>query len=139
MSRYHRALRFALSHQANAYGFTLVVWSSGALAVWQLGKPDPGEVFAFLGGALVALSLIVALVFGIRQPFEDPQPPRLPFSAMHLASAPAAAAAGWALAVATSGTVGFFLASFAASGVYQLLLGLEVATALVPGHGRRRQ
>jgi hypothetical protein len=45
-SRYLRALRFALSHQANAYGFTLVVWGTGALAIWQLGKPDPGEVFA---------------------------------------------------------------------------------------------
>ncbi|HEY1564085.1 MAG TPA: hypothetical protein VGF72_05315 [Gaiellaceae bacterium] len=52
MSRYLHALRFALSNQANAYGFTLVVWGTGSLAIWQLGKPDPADVFAYLGGRL---------------------------------------------------------------------------------------
>jgi hypothetical protein len=137
-SRYLRALRFALSHQANAYGFTLVVWGTGALAIWQLGKPDPGEVFAFLAGALAAISLIVAFAFGLWRPFEDPQPPRRPFSAMHLASAPAAAATGWALTLSVSGVAGFFLAAFTASSVYQFLLGIEVAAGLAP-RGRRRK
>ena len=85
-ARYLYALRFALSSQANAYGFTLVIWGTGALATWQLGQPDPADVFAYLGGALVAVSLIVALVFGVRRPFEENEPPRRPFSAMHLAS-----------------------------------------------------
>lgn len=139
MSRYLHALRFALSNQANAYGFTLVVWGAGALAIWQLGKPDPADVFAYLGGALVSISLIVAVVFGIWHPFETPEPPRRPFSAMHLASAPAAAAAGWALTLLLDGAAGFFVAAFLAVGVYQLLLAVEVAVALAPRSGRPRR
>lgn len=132
MSRYLHALRFALSNQANAYGFTLVVWGTGALAIWQLGEPDPADVFAYLGGALVSISLIVAVVFGIWHPFQTPQPPRRPFSAMHLASAPAAAAGGWALTLVLDGAEGFFVAAFLAVGLYQLLLAVEVAAALAP-------
>jgi hypothetical protein len=139
VSRYLHALRFALSNQANAYGFTLVVWGTGALAIWQLGKPDPADVFAYLGGALVSISLIVGVVFGIWRPFEAPEPPRRPFSAMHLASAPAAVAGGWALTLVLVGAWGFFLAAFLAVGIYQLLLGVEVAVALAPRPGRARR
>jgi hypothetical protein len=139
MSRYLHSLRFALSNQANAYGFTLVVWGTGALAIWQLGKPDPAEVFAFLGGALVSVSLIVAVVFGIWHPFETPEPPRRPFSAMHLASAPAAAAVGWALTLLLGGFGGFFVAAFLAVGIYQLLLAVEIAVALAPRAKRDRR
>lgn len=139
MSRYLHALRFALSNQANAYGFTLVVWGTGALAIWQLGKPDPADVFAYLGGALVSISLIVAVVFGVWHPFESPEPPRRPFSAMHLASAPAATAVGWALTLLLDGAPGLLVAAFLAVGVYQLLLAVEVAVALAPRPGRVRQ
>jgi hypothetical protein len=66
MSQYLHALRLALSHHANAYGFTLV---------------------APLGAALVSVGLIVAVVFGVWRSFSV-----LRFAA---ASA-AAAAAGWA-------------------------------------------
>jgi hypothetical protein len=48
MSQYLHALRLALSHHANAYGFTLVV---------------P------LGAALVSVGLIVAVVFGVWRSF----------------------------------------------------------------------
>lgn len=146
MDGYRHALRFALSRQANAYGFTLVVWGTGALAIWELGKPGPADVFAFIGGALVSISLIVAAVFGVRQPFRVEQPPRRPFSAMHLPSVPAAVAAGWGLTVAVGGVAGFFVAAAVAVAVYQLLLSLEVAFALTPrraargeeGHARSR-
>jgi hypothetical protein len=139
MDDYRHALRFALSRQANAYGFTLVVWGTGALAIWELGKPDPADVFAFIGGALVSISLIVGVVFGLRQPFRVEQPPRRPFSAMHLPSVPAAVATGWGLTVAVGGVAGFFVAAAAAVAVYQLLLSLEVAFALTPNRAARSE
>ncbi|MGH3002647.1 MAG: hypothetical protein ACRDM1_08325 [Gaiellaceae bacterium] len=132
MGGYQQALRFALSRQANAYGFTLVVWGTGALATWELGKPDPADVFAFVGGVLVSISLIVGLVFGIRQPFRVDEPPRRPFSAMHLPSVPAAIASGWGLTLLVDGVAGFFVSGLVAVALYQLLLALEVAFALVP-------
>lgn len=139
MDDYRLALRFALSRQANAYGFTLVVWGTGALAIWELGKADPADVLAFIGGALVSISLIVAAVFGVRQPFRVEQPPRRPFSAMHLPSIPAAIAADWGLTVAPGGIAGFFVSAAAAVAVYQLLLSLEGAFALTPRRAARGQ
>jgi hypothetical protein len=139
MSRYPHALRFALSTQANAYGFTLIVWGTGALAIRQLGEPDPAEVFAYLGGALAAISVIVALTFGVLQTFEERELPRRQFSAMHLASAPAATSAGWVLTLAVGGPGGVFVAAFVAAGAYQLLLAVEVATTLVPSRRRDRR
>ena len=136
---YVRALRFALSRQANAYGFTLVVWGTGALATWQLGTPDPAEIFAYVGGGLVSISLIVALVFGVRQPFQGHEPRRRPFSAMHLPSVPAAMAAGWGATLLVGGPGGFFLSAGLAVAVYQLLLAVEVALALAPDHDVRHE
>ena len=130
ISGYLHALRVALSRQADAYGFTLVVWGTGALAVWQLGKPDPADVFAYVGGALLSISLIVALVFGVWRPFRQGKPPRRAFSAMHLLSVPAAIAAGWGLSTLLRDTGGFFAAAFAAVGLYQALLSAEIAAAL---------
>jgi hypothetical protein len=138
-AHYLQSLRFALTNQSNAYGFTLVVWGTGALTTWQLGKPDPGDVFAYLGGGLVSISLIVVAVFGVFRRFEELEPSRRAFSAMHLASTPAAVAAGWALTLMVSGPGGFFVAAFVSVGLYQLLLAVEVSAALAPARGRRRR
>lgn len=135
-SRHLHALRFALSRQANAYGFTPVIWGTGALATWQLGKPGPADVFAYLGGALLSVSAIVAAAFGLRRPFRQGEPSRRPFSAMHVPSVPAAVAAGWRLTMLVGGAGGFFLAAFVGAGLYQALLAGEVAAALAPGAGR---
>lgn len=109
VARYLHALRFALSNQANPYGFTLVGWATGALATSQLGKPDPAAVFAYLGGALVSASLIVAGVIGFRHPF------------------------------VLRGVGGSFTAVFVAVALYQLLLAAEVAVAIVPGRRRAKR
>lgn len=50
---YLHALRFALSNPADAFGFTVVVSGTGALTIWQLGKPDAADVFARAAAAAV--------------------------------------------------------------------------------------
>ncbi len=132
MSRYLYALRFALSRQASAYGFTLIVWSTGALASWELGSPGPVDVFAFLGGALVAMSSAVAFAFGPWRPFKEQQPFRRPFSGMHVPSVPVAAAAGFGVTAAVGGAAGYFFASFVAVAVYEASLAGELALAVAP-------
>ncbi len=129
-TRYLRALRFALGGQANAYGFTLVVWGTGALATSELGRPHPGAVFAYLGGAIVSMALIVLLAFGPWRPFQEEQPPRRPYAAVHVVSALGATAAGWGVIHVLGGAVAFFFASFVAVAIYQVLLATEVALAL---------
>ena len=130
MSTYLTTLRFALSRQANAYGFTLVVWGTGLIATWEIGKPGPADVFCYVGGALVSVSLFVACAFGFRRHFSVEEPARRPFSAMHLPSVPASIAAGWGLSSVVGGPAGFFIAALGAVAVYQALLAAEIAVAL---------
>ncbi len=71
-----RALRFALSRQASAYGFTLIVWGTGAVAASRLGGPDPTEAFAYVGGALTAAVLVVLFAFGVSSVLGEHEPRR---------------------------------------------------------------
>lgn len=137
LERYETALRFALGRQANAYGFTLIIWGSGAIAMAQLGTPAPLDVFAFVLGATVSFSLVVAAVLGFVAPLQAGDPHRRAFSAMHLPSVPVAIGAAWGATSLLGGAAGYFASSFVAVGVFELLLGTEVALSLVRGTGRR--
>lgn len=131
MNLYLHSLRFALSGQASAYGFTLIIWGTGALTVYQLGQPGPAEVFSYVGGALVAAVLIIAGAFGIRKTIREEKPRRRAYSAMHLPSVPIAMLAGWAVTHLLVGWAGFFMAGFVAVLVYEVLLSLEIVLGLV--------
>jgi hypothetical protein len=131
VNTYLHSLRFALSGQASAYGFTLIIWGTGALAVYQLGQPDPAEVFSYVGGALVAAVLIIAVAFGVRNILREDEPRRRAYSAMHLPSVPIAMLAGWAVTHVLVGWAGFFMAGFVAVLLYELLLSVEIVLGLV--------
>jgi hypothetical protein len=130
MAAYLRALRFAIRQQASAYGFTLVVWGTGALASSQIGPPDPLEVVAFVGGALISAVTIVAIAFGVWTALGRGDPQRRAYSAMHLPSVPAAIAAGWLPMLFLGGSAAYFTAAFLAVLVYEAILSLEIGIAL---------
>lgn len=44
------------------YGYTLTIWSTGALCIGRFGLPHPGEVFLFAAGGTVAYALLACLV-----------------------------------------------------------------------------
>lgn len=52
-----------------AYGYTLFVWGAGAMLIAEYGAPEPGDVFAFVAGAVVGFALLAAVVF--ESPFEE--------------------------------------------------------------------
>ncbi len=136
MSTFVRALRFALSRQANAYGFTLIVWGTGAIAVGRFGRPDAADAFAFVGGALTAAVLAVLLAFGISSVLRASEPRHRAYSAMHVPSVPAAIAGGWGILLLLGGAAGYFAAAFVAVLVYESLLSAEIGLATIP---RRRR
>ncbi|HTU86334.1 MAG TPA: hypothetical protein VMF57_12220 [Solirubrobacteraceae bacterium] len=47
-----------VSSAAAPYGYTLTVWSSGALLIHSRGSPAVWEVFLFLTGAVVAFAVL---------------------------------------------------------------------------------
>lgn len=139
MNAYLHSLRFALSRQASAYGFTLIIWGTGALAIHQLGQPDPADVFSYVGGALAAAAFVVAGAFGVRRVLRADEPERRAHSAMHLPSVPVAMLGGWSVTHLAGGWAGYLMAGFVAVLLYELLLSLELVLALVgPARQARR-
>jgi hypothetical protein len=53
-----RAFATMVSASAAPYGYTLTVWSSGALLIHYRGSPAVWEVFLFLTGAVVAFAAL---------------------------------------------------------------------------------
>jgi hypothetical protein len=61
---YRGALATAVSSEAKAYGFIVVVWTSGAVQLATHGEPGVGGALSFLGGVLAAMAVVVAAAFG---------------------------------------------------------------------------
>ncbi|MGA9401027.1 hypothetical protein [Haladaptatus sp.] len=59
-----RRLSRNLLSEARAYGYTLSIWGGGGLLLSQFGTPSTAEVFAYVGGAIVAFGLLALLTFG---------------------------------------------------------------------------
>ena len=64
LGRYRTDLRGVVGSSASAYGYTLTMWSTGAMLSYFYGSPNPPKVFLFLGGAVVAFALVGGLAFG---------------------------------------------------------------------------
>jgi hypothetical protein len=131
--KYLDGLATTLAGAVVPYGYTMVVWSSGAFAQFHHGTPQPLDVFAFAAGAVVSYgTLRVAARNG------DTQPPGglvreglLVAGAIHLASIAAGVAVAWALA-RLPGAWGWLLPPLCGSAVY--FAGTAVDEGLKLGH-----
>jgi hypothetical protein len=112
------ALHLLLDRSALPYGYTLTVWSSGAMLMHRHGAPAPVDVFLFLVGG--GLGFAAVTLVARRLPAEplDPEP-RL----MHVTGALQAVSVVIAVAVADlvaqiSGRAAWPVGSFAATAVF---------------------
>ena len=122
------ALGTIISASAAPYGYTVSLWSSGALLIHFRGAPDPGEVFLFAMGALVGftvvgLSAAPALRMG---PTTASLSERALSGALHWFSVGAATGAV-ALIAQIPGAVAWPLGAFAATTLYLFCSSLELA------------
>lgn len=53
-----------LAAEAEAYGFSLATWGSGAVVVHDVGVPGVVGASAFVGGAVSGFSLLAMVAFG---------------------------------------------------------------------------
>jgi hypothetical protein len=138
-ARYHTALRAAVSGETKAYGFTLVIWATGALADAERGSPGRLGAVAFIAGALCGMAVTVLLAFGRpTATWTQQQQRRHAVGAIHVLSVGGAVALGWGVAVAISDKVLAYLASGVAAVIaYQLLLGMEVALSTADSSSER--
>lgn len=64
MSDYRAHLRSAVAASAAPYGYTLTIWTSGAVTTHELGVPTAFEALLFLLGAVSGFGLTSALAYG---------------------------------------------------------------------------
>jgi hypothetical protein len=135
-----RGLRAALgtivAASAAPYGYTISVWSSGAVLLGSHGIPSVAEVFAFLAGALTGFGVMALAAHGALTRTEplDRAPDRVIAGALHWLAAGAAVGSA-ALLSELHGWEAWPLASFAATTVY--ILGASLQLALVRGRHER--
>ncbi|HEY7077753.1 MAG TPA: hypothetical protein VH418_20395 [Solirubrobacteraceae bacterium] len=121
-----QALKSVARGSALPYGYTLTVWSTGAVLMRSHGPPPVGDVFLFLAGGVAAFAAIAAIARGAADP-PDPRPGELlTTGAAHFAAVAGAVGAA-ALVAEIAGGIAWPLGSFAATLVYLLLATLELA------------
>jgi hypothetical protein len=77
---------------ATPYGYTISIWSSGALLMHYRGQPAVGDVFAFVAGAVAGFATLGAVgsrVIRRAKPL-SPGPSRVWAGSMHLLAVGAA-------------------------------------------------
>jgi hypothetical protein len=134
--RYRDALRKTLKTETKAFGFTLVIWGTGALTEAQRGAPNKVAVVGFIGGALASMAVVILVTLGGPSARWNPQPKpstQYALGSLHLFSICFAVSAGWAVTVwITNQTFAYTASSATAVMLYQLVLGVEVALAKAP-------
>jgi hypothetical protein len=133
MGRYRHSLKIAVSHEAKAYGFALVVWTTGALVIAEHGLPGRFGSLAYLGGTLAGMTAVVLVSLGgPTATWRATARWRFGYGAVHIGSVGVAVAAGWGMgAVLHDKAAAFGSAAVVATVVYQLALGLEIFFSLV--------
>ena len=118
LARYKSALRVTVASSAAPYGYTLTIWTTGAVLSHARGIPDAGEALLLLGGAVAAYSIVGGLAFGGLSEQIVPDPAHaVVWGGLHFVSV--------ALAIAAASLVTHFVADAAA-----WLLGGFLATAV---------
>ena len=113
---------------AAPYGYTISIWSSGAVLLGTHGTPRVAEVFAFLAGALTGFGLLGLLAHGAfaRGESLDHAPDRVLAGALHWLAAGGAVGAA-VLVAKLPGWEAWPLASFAATTIYILIASAQLA------------
>jgi hypothetical protein len=61
MIPFRRTLALVVASMDLPFGYTLTIWSSGAIAIGRYGFPNVGEIFAFLLGGITAYVILAFL------------------------------------------------------------------------------
>jgi hypothetical protein len=112
---------------ATPYGYTLTIWSSGAVLLDAHGKPTVGDIFLFVAGAVVGFAILGVVAHGAIAPRSSIDRGRDRVIAGALDWAAVGAAVGTAALLAElHGWFAWPLGSAAATIVYLVGAGLQL-------------
>jgi hypothetical protein len=131
--RYRAALRATVAASAAPYGYTLTIWTSGAVLSHTRGIPSSTEAVLFLVGAVVAYGLVGGLAFGGFSEPLVPEPGRSAvFGVLQLFSVGLAIAAATLVAHFVESIAAWPLGAFAVTALYLLASASQLAVAHAP-------
>lgn len=131
MSRYSESLRSAVAACGAPYGYTLSVWTSGALLISAHGLPSLVDALSFMVGSVAGYALVGTLAFGnLGDPGGDGvgRAPAL-WGNVHVLSIGGAILASYPASHFLDGYLAWPATGFAATAAYLLLLAAEFAIA----------
>ncbi len=123
------AFESLLGSSATPYGYTLTIWSSGALLMHFRGSPGVGEVFLFLAGALLAFTLLSFAGQLLAEPVRRPSPVALDRTGMLHWFAVGASVGAVALVGMLKSWVSWPLGAFLATTLYLCIATVQLAFA----------
>ena len=126
---YARALRATVRASAAPYGYTVTVWTSGGALIHFHGLPNIGDLFLFMAGAVVAFAAVALTSRAFAPDSVGEQSASLLIGAFHVWSVGAALGAVVGLASAISGDLAWLVGAFAATAVYLVTVGFQLALA----------
>ena len=133
---YRRALQSTVAAAAAPYGYTLTVWTSGAVVAHERGIPGAVGAILFAAGAIIGFALVGLVAYGGIG--RRPLPALEAFSvwqSIHVLGIGAAIALAFAVGKLIDHDAAWLVAGFAATAVYLLAAGVPHAIGHAPRHG----
>lgn len=124
-------VRTALRNNVSAYGFSVMITATFGVLTAGLGSPDVGDVFVFAAGGVTGVTAVEAISshgFKERMHGDSSDVVALGAAIGYFSVGLAIGAAAFVTALVT-GPPGWGLGAGAASGVYVMIAGLEMAVA----------
>ena len=134
--RYKSALRVTIASSAAPYGYTLTIWTSGAVLSHAQGIPNAGEALLLLAGAVAAYALVGGLAFGGLSEQLVPEPARaVVWGGLQLVSVALAIGAASLVAHFVEDPAAWLLGGFLVTGVYLVASAAQLTIALATTRG----
>jgi hypothetical protein len=127
---YVRNLRSAVGTSAAPYGFTLAVWSTGAITTSFRSTPGPPQVLVFVTGVLLAFAIVGALAYGGVRGYSGGERHSVElWGNFHIPAVGLTVAVTTLTGYLVSNGLAWFLCPFLATSTYLIMLGLEFSIA----------
>jgi uncharacterized YccA/Bax inhibitor family protein len=130
MRSYRKAARQTIGMSIAPYGYTLTVWTSGAVLTHARGIPTTVDALLFMLGAVGGFALVGIAAFGTHRAHVrvEPQQPQL-WAGFHVLSVGASIGAGALIAHLVQNSGAWPLGGFVATTIYLVVLTAQLALA----------
>lgn len=126
MIGFRPALKTVVTKEAKAYGFAVLVWSTGSFLMIERGKPTSAAILVYVGGILLAHGAALVIAYGSpTSVWTAKQHPEYVVTAFHVVPIAAGVLLAWLVASQLSGMWAYFVAPLCVVFAYEVLLALE--------------